>query len=257
MPLKLSIIIPALNEEDNIANTIHNCLSALDDLNINGELLCINDGSNDNTFNIIKKKSFIDSRIRVINHEKPFGFGGSFWHGVDNAKGDVVTVIPGDNENDPWETFRYINLLNEVDFVIPFVFNKHVRSLKRRLLSFIFTSIINFTFRTRLNYTNGTVIYKLAILKKLNYRSSSFFFQTDILIRLIKTGYMFAEVPYRLGMRKSNISKAITFPSLFQVICGYIILLKDSYNKKISKEIDKKSITFKRKNINRLYKKNK
>jgi len=60
MPLKLSIIIPALNEEDNIANTIHNCLSALDDLNINGELLCINDGSNDNTFNIIKKKSFID-----------------------------------------------------------------------------------------------------------------------------------------------------------------------------------------------------
>jgi hypothetical protein len=64
---------------------------------------------------------------------------------------------------------------------------------------------------------------------ELPHRSSGFFFQTDILIRLIKKGYLFAEVPYRLGLRKAGASKAVSFPSLLQVIRGYLVLLKDIY----------------------------
>ena len=65
-----------------------------------------------------------DSRVRLINHNTPQGIGASFWDGVDNASGDMVTMLPGDNENDPWEILRYIKLLEQVDMIIPFVFNK-------------------------------------------------------------------------------------------------------------------------------------
>tara|TARA_X000001036_G_scaffold313073_1_gene291648 strand:- start:399 stop:1163 length:765 start_codon:yes stop_codon:yes gene_type:complete len=253
MTIDVSLIIPSLNEEKNISKTIRNCLNALDSLNIKGELICVNDGSTDKTESLIKGMLNTDKRVRLINHNNPKGFGASFWHGVEVANGNAVTIIPGDNENDPWETLRYLNLIKEVDIIIPFVHNPYIRSFFRRLLSFLFLSIINNTFRTRLNYTNGTVIYKLSVLRQLQYKSSGFFFQTDILIRLIKSGYMFAEVPYRLGMREESVSKAISFPSLINVIKGYIKLVIDHYIKKDGKDVIRSSTTSKRSKKNKFY----
>ena len=53
--------------------------------------------------------------------------------------------------------------------------------------------------------------------------------QTDILIRTVKRGYLFAEVPYRLNLRSHGVSKAVSFPSLMTVIRGYIRLVRDIY----------------------------
>lgn len=230
----LSVIMPALNEEKNIQMAVRNAIAALDDLNINGEIIVVNDGSTDRTEDIIKSLIEKDSRIKMVKHRVPRGIGTSFWNGIDNAKGDIAIMLPGDNENNPWEIFRYIKLLEHVDIVIPFVFNKEARSMFRNILSFIYRFIINTTFFVNFNYTNGTVLYRRSILKELNYRSGSFFFQTDILIRAVKKGYLFAEVPYKLNLRKDGISKAVSFPSLFKVIKGYLYLAKDYYfNKNI------------------------
>ncbi len=138
-------------------------------------------------------------------------------------------MLPGDNENEPLEIFRYFRLLEHVDIIIPFMFNKQVRSLFRNALSFFYRFVINTTFLVNLNYTNGTILYRRSILKDQPHRSKGFFFQTDILIRLIKKGYLFAEVPYKLRTRKEGISKAVTFPSLLNVIKGYLRLVKDYY----------------------------
>ncbi len=230
--ITLSVIMPALNEEKNILAAIDNTLKAFGDFNINGEIIAVNDGSTDATEKLILEVMNKDERVRLLKHEKPQGIGASFWDGVDNAKGDIVILLPGDNENDPWEIFRYYKLLDHVDIVIPFVFNKETRSLFRNALSFIYRFIINSTFIVNFNYTNGTVLYRKSILKELGYRSQGFFFQTDILIRLVKRGYLFAEVPYRLSLRKEGVSKAISFPSLLQVIKGYSQLIRDIYFKK-------------------------
>lgn len=248
----LSIIMPALNEEKNIAMAIDNCLKALKDYNIYGEIIVVNDGSTDKTKDVVTDFIIKNNRIRIINHHTPKGVGASFWDGVDNTKGDIVVMIPGDNENDPWEILRYYKLLNHVDIVIPFVFNKEMRSLFRNVLSFIYRFIINTTFLVSLNYTNGTVIYRKSILNEIDHRSAGFFFQTDILIRAVKRGYLFAEVPYKLNFRNAGVSKAVTFPSLWRVINGYIQLVKDIYYNKQGKNLRRHfasdSLTFKRYN---------
>lgn len=254
---ELSIIMPALNEEENIQVAINNTLNALEDYKINGEIIVVNDGSTDKTEELLDNIIKRDNRVGIIKHTIPQGIGASFWDGVDNAKGDIVTWIPGDNENDPWEIFRYYKLLEQVDMVIPFIFNKEVRPLLRNTLSFIYRFIINTTFAVNFNYTNGTVLFRKSILKELDCRSHSFFFQTDILIRTVKKGYLFAEVPYRLGLRRDGISKAVNFPSLIRVIKGYLRLVNDYYFKK-NKEINPKtfscdSLTAKRR-INMNYK---
>ncbi|MFC1692234.1 glycosyltransferase family 2 protein [Candidatus Latescibacterota bacterium] len=247
----LSIIMPALNEEENIHAALADTLQAFDDFNIDGEIIVINDGSTDNTAEIVKSIQKKDNRIRMIIHDTPRGIGASFWDGVDNSGKDFVCMLPGDNENDPWEIMRYCRLLEHVDIVIPFAYNKEMRSLFRNILSFIYRFVINTTFLVNLNYTNGTVIYRKSILNELNYRSNGFFFQTDILIRNVKKGYLFAEVPYRLGRRNLGRSKATSFPSLVMVVKGYIRLVRDSYFQKkvkIKRKFTEDSLTSQRHN---------
>lgn len=230
--IQISIVMPALNEEENIRTAIDNTLSALDDFKINGEVIVVNDGSTDKTGFIVDEIAKNYSRIRMYTHQSPQGIGASFWEGVDNAYGDAVVIFPADDENDPNEIFRYYRLLEHVDIVIPFIFNREARPLFRNLLSLVYRLIINATFVVNFNYTNGTVLYRKSILKELDHRSRGFFFQTDILIRSVKKGYLFAEVPYRLKVRKCGDSKAVTFPSFLQVAKGYFRLIKDYYFKK-------------------------
>ncbi len=227
--LDVSVIMPALNEEKNILLAMKNALGAFEECGIAGEIIVINDGSKDRTKEIVEGFLQSDKRVRILNHNKPQGIGASFWDGVDNAYGATIVLLPGDNENDPWEIFRYFRLLEEVDIVIPFVFNREVRSIFRNTLSFVYRFIINSTFMVNFNYTNGTALYRRSMLKELDFRSTGFFFQTDILVRTVKKGYLFAEVPYRLGLRKDGVSKAVSFPSLFKVVKGYLRLVRDFY----------------------------
>jgi glycosyltransferase involved in cell wall biosynthesis len=226
-PELISIIMPALNEEANIVPAIRNVLAAFDDLTITGEIVVINDGSTDKTALLVQDEMERDSRVRVLTHAEPFGIGAAFWDGVGRARGEVVCMLPGDNENDPWEILRYHKLLEHVDILIPFVFNKEARSLYRNGLSYIYRFIINTTFLVNFNYTNGTVMYRKKILEELDFHSNGFFYQTDILVRTVKRGYLFAEVPYRLDVRPHGLSKAVTFPSLMRVIKGYLRLVRD------------------------------
>lgn len=248
--MDLSFIMPALNEEKNIAQAIANGIRSFNTFGIDGEIVVINDGSRDRTASLVQEAMATHGdRIRLVEHKTPQGIGASFWEGVDSARGDAVVLMPGDNENDPDEILRYYKLLNHVDLVIPFVYNKHVRSLFRNFLSLAYRFIINTTFLVYFNYTNGTILYRKSILQTLPHRSRGFFFQTDILIRLVKSGYLFAEVPYRLNLRKEGLSKAVSFPSFVQVVKGYLRLVKEIYFDRTTKMLDvfsKGSLTAKR-----------
>lgn len=227
---ELTIIMPALNEEANIVSAITHSLRAMEEFHIDGEIVAINDGSTDATQDLIEQQvKGNPGKIIVIRHERPKGIGMSFWEGVDHAGGDVVVMLPGDDENDPMEIFRYFRLLEHVDIVIPFLFNREIRPFFRNILSWFYRMIINTTFLVNFNYTNGTVLYRKSVIREISHRSSGFFFQTDILVRAARRQYLFAEVPYRLGVRKKGVSKAISFPSLLSVIKGYLKLVKDFY----------------------------
>ena len=227
--LSLSVVMPALNEEHNVISAIERTLSAFDHYKINGEIVVVNDGSTDSTGALAEDRAEAQKRVRMLVHKTPQGIGASFWDGVREAWGEVVTMFPGDDENDPVEALRYFHLLENVDIVIPFVCNKGVRSKRRERLSFAFTTIVNLTFGTRLNYTNGTVLYRKSILSALELNSKGFFYQTELLIKTIKRGYLFAEVPNLLRKRSSGVSKAISLKSFFAVVRGYLHLVKDLY----------------------------
>lgn len=245
----LSVVMPALNEEDNIVAAIKNTLEGFDTCGIDAELVVVNDGSSDSTPALVREMMKTDRRVRMVEHASPKGFGASFWDGVDQARGAAVVFLPGDNENFSVETLRYTKLLEDVDLVVPFVFNKEVRPPLRTFLSSLYCAIINTTFATSFNYTNGTVIYRTAVLRQLTHRCTSFFYQTDIVIRLTRKGYLFAEVPYRLAKREKGKSKAFSFRSVQTLARDYLRLVWDVVvcrNLKAGAELLQDSLTAKR-----------
>lgn len=226
----ISVIMPALNEEDNLGRSIKDSLDTFDSLRIDGEIVVVNDGSTDNTQAVIEKYlSANPTRIKTLRHASPEGIGASFWDGIRKAGKSAVVMLPGDGENSAFEILRYLGLMEHVDIVVPYVANRGVRPLYRNVLSGLFLFVINMTFGLYLNYTNGTIIYKKNILENTECHENGFFFQVEALIKAIKKGCLFAEVPYSISKRESGVSKAVSIKSFVNIAIGYIRLVKDIY----------------------------
>ena len=221
----LSVVMPCLNEQDNVTSAIQRTLAAFDRHGIKGEIVVINDGSTDGTAGVVRVLAGRHPNVRLIEHARPKGIGASFWDGVRNARNDFVTMFPGDDENDPDDALLYHYLTRDVDIIVPFIHNVEVRSLWRRLISSLYRFIINMSFGMSLNYTNGTVVYNRAILDGMTLKSSGFFYQAELLIKLIRAGYLYAETPHFLSRRGSGRTKALTLKSFLQVTRGYLRLM--------------------------------
>ena len=125
---KISVIVPALNEENNLLKAVENIIEAFNKLKVIGEIIIINDGSKDSTESIIKSLMNQYPFIKLISHKTSKGIGASFWVGVDESDGEFVTLLPGDAENNAFEIIRYLPLMDHVDVIIPFCYNKEARS---------------------------------------------------------------------------------------------------------------------------------
>lgn len=250
----LSVIMPALNEEKNIEKAVIATINAFNKYGIDGEIIVINDGSTDNTANIIQNLAKQHNNIKFITHKAPKGIGYSVWKGFKTSDKEVVVYFPADNENDPDDALMFFDLIDKVDIIAPFIHNLKVRDKKRRLISAIYNFIINMTFFTKLNYHNGTTFYRRVILNDIELSNFGFFYQTELLIKLIKSGYLFAEVPNYLGQRTDGKSKALSLKSFIQTIKGYLNLIYVIYIKALKtnknyKKFHPESITYKR-NLN-------
>ena len=225
--------MPCLNEEKSIVSALLDVLAAFDDYNLNGEVVVVNDGSTDASLSLINQIHNTDARVRVIDKARREGVGAAFWDGVQAAQKDFIVMIPGDNENQLAEVLNYYSLVHMVDIIVPFIHNVEVRKISRRFISGLYRLIINLSFGTSLNYTNGTVVYNKDALLFVGLRSRGFFFQTELLITLLRWGFLYAEVPQSLRPRKSGKSTALAPMSILGLMGSFLRLFCDVHIRRI------------------------
>ena len=99
--IDLSIVIPLFNEQEVIPFLIEELNKVGVTLSKNYEVILVDDGSTDNTFELIKKVSEQDSKFKVIKFSRNFGHQAAFNVGIDFAQGNMVLTMDGDLQHPP------------------------------------------------------------------------------------------------------------------------------------------------------------
>lgn len=97
----LSVVIPAMNEEDNVQAMTDRLIAALEPVVDEYEMVWVDDGSTDATWSLIKELAAADRRIRGLSFSRNFGHQTAVTAGVDAARGEAVVIIDGDLQDPP------------------------------------------------------------------------------------------------------------------------------------------------------------
>lgn len=114
----LSIIIPVYNQEQKISASLYRIKRILDSTLMTFEIIVVNDGSLDNTLDVLRKEESADPRIRIITYTPNRGKGFAVKLGVLESKGDIVIFTDGDLDISPEAIKEYVKKLDESDLVI-------------------------------------------------------------------------------------------------------------------------------------------
>ena len=100
---KISIIVPCYNEEAALPLFYEELQKNLKDFdkNVSFEILFVNDGSKDNTLNVIKDLAKKDEQIKYISFSRNFGKESAIYAGLENASGNYVTIMDADLQDPP------------------------------------------------------------------------------------------------------------------------------------------------------------
>ncbi|MEW6544243.1 MAG: glycosyltransferase family 2 protein [Nitrospirota bacterium] len=214
----LSIIIPALNEEGSLPTAVTTVLGAIGDRFADYELLIFDDGSTDRTGAIADGLAAGNPHIRVIHNPRNMGFGYNYRRGVELARMEYVTMFPGDNEI-PGEAIQAIlAAVGSVDIVVPYISTPAVRSRSRQMISSAFVELVNLLFGLRLSYYNGPCVHRRSLLLSVPMRTHGFAYMAAILVRLIRSGHSYIEVPMSLQARQHGRSKAFKLKNIVSVL---------------------------------------
>lgn len=111
--MNLSIIIPIYNEQGNIDRLINRLKGVVSQLSIDCEYIFINDGSKDDSINIIKNLAKIDPSVKFINFSRNFGHQIAVTAGLDKAVGNRIVIIDADLQDPPELIIDMFNKMDE------------------------------------------------------------------------------------------------------------------------------------------------
>jgi glycosyltransferase involved in cell wall biosynthesis len=215
----LSVIIPAYNECENILATLENVTTALAPLSLPYEVLVIDDGSRDNTADLVSSALPRFSNVRLLKNERNMGFGWSYRRGVEAASLAHVVMVHGDNAWGAATLGELFIHVGDADIIIGYTRDMwHSRPLMRTLISKAFTFIVNVITGRRLKYYNGLQIHRAGVLKSLTIQSTGYGFQAEVLVRALRLTKTFIEVPMDLTERERGESKAFRMKNAIDVM---------------------------------------
>src|SRR6185437_14145782 len=235
-PLQLlSVVIPARDEEGCISSTVEHLHVELRIHNIPHEIIVVDDGSTDSTWDRLESIAERLPMVRPLQNTGQHGFGRAIICGLDNVQGDAVVIMMADESDDSRDVVRYWNLLNEGwDAVFGSRFVKGggvidypwVKMRVNRLANFF----IRILFGIRLNdTTNAFKAYRSTVIEGCRPLLSPHFNLTvELPLKTIARGYSWTVIPITWRNRRTGTPKLKIkeMGSRYLFICLYVWLEK-------------------------------
>jgi len=222
--LKLSIIIPIYNEKKAVRDTIQDIKNTVN--NLNYEIITVDDGSEDNTDDILKTIS----NIKIINHPCNKGYGAAIKTGIRNAKGKWILIIDADGTYPVNQIPTLLKYIENYDMVVGARIGENVNIPHiRKPGKWIIGKLVNFLVGRKIpDINSGLRVFKKSIAEEFYHLfPSGFSLTTTITLACLTSDYSIKYVPINYYKRKGKSSiKASHFINFLILIVRVIMYFK-------------------------------
>jgi glycosyltransferase involved in cell wall biosynthesis len=222
----LSVIVTAMNEIGNLKPTVENIIAAASPRISDFEVIVIDDGSTDGTSALAESLALADSRVRVHHNGRNRGLAYSYLKGIELATKTYTSWIAGNNIVPRKGMEDLYDRVGTVDTLLTYVL-KDFRGLIRRRVSRTLTAVVNLLFGVRMRYYTGPCVYRTDVLKRLRCISEGSMIVPEILLRMVKSGLPYAELPLQPQARMSGTTKTFRPRNLIAVWVSLLRLFWD------------------------------
>ena len=213
--MDLSIVIPMFNEAENVETTLKRVKEVLAQFQGSFEIVPVNDGSIDNTLEILQKVAEKDDKIKVVSYPRNIGRGMALRRGFQEASGEIVVSVDADLSYSPHYILDFVETLRkepDVDFVLasPYMPGGGVQNVPafRLSVSKWGNRILRLAMPNRIYTSTGIFrAYRRKVLDSLELESDGKEIHLEILSKAIALGYRVKEVPAILTGRQKGRSK--------------------------------------------------
>lgn len=227
LPRSICVLIPVLNEVENIRPTVEILLKTLSETTDDHEIIVVNDGSTDGTKKVVDRLAVENPKVRVFHEERNRGIGHAYMRGYKETQCDHFVYIPGDNTW-PYESCRQLfSQFGRADVVTSYPLNPKARPLGRRILSSLYTACLNLLFGRNMRYYNGLNIYPVSFLRARPRTAFGFGFQAEVLLQALAAGLSYVEVGLMIDERTAGGSKAVRLGNIISVVATILRLALD------------------------------
>ena len=212
--LRLSVVIPAHDEEGSIAATVLDVQRALDEEGIEHEVVCVDDASKDRTAAIITGLAEQDPRVRYVRNPYPNGFGFAVRAGLEAFEGDAVAIMMADLSDAPSDLVKYHRLLEagyDCAFGSRFMIGGATVDYPRAKL--VANRLVNLGIRLLFGHgyndtTNAFKAYRREVIETVQPLLSHHFNLTvELPLKAVVRGHSYAVTPITWRNRQAGVSK--------------------------------------------------
>jgi dolichol-phosphate mannosyltransferase len=200
--LKLSVVIPAHNEEKNLPKTIHDLCAGLSTAHIPYEIIIVNDNSRDGTADVIRSLMADDPAIRTVDRVPPSGFGRAIRAGIEAVAGDVVVIYMADASDHPADAIAYYRKIEEgyeCVFGSRFIAGSKVTDYPRvkLIVNRIVNKCLQWIFRCPFNdLTNAFKAYRTHVLRETGpFLACHFNITIEMSLGALARNYAITQIP--------------------------------------------------------------
>ena len=222
----LSVVVTAMNEIGNLEPTVKNILAAAGPRIPDVEVIIVDDGSTDGTSVLADRMAGADSRIVVHHNGQNRGLADSYKTGISLATKRYTSWVAGNNIVPLKAMEDLYDRTGTVDTVLSYVLND-VRGVFRRSVSRTFTILVNCLFGVRLRYYTGPCVYRTHVLKQLKCISEGSTIVPEILLRMVKSGDSYVEIPLQPQPRTAGATKTFRMRNVVAVALSLASLFWD------------------------------
>jgi glycosyltransferase involved in cell wall biosynthesis len=191
----LSVVLPAFNEEANIAASVREMRAAMEPLFDAFEIVVVDDGSRDRTAECVGEEAKADPRVRLVQLPENRGYGAALTAGLRAARLPLVFYTDSDLQFDPRQIQDLLAKIDEFPVVVGYRRNRQDPWF-RKLNALGWNLLMRLSFGLRVRDIDCAFkLFRLEVLQGIPLRAEGAFFSTELLLRAQAAGHRICEVP--------------------------------------------------------------